>query len=122
MLLVVLVINIYSLIGIPPLIGFFGKQMVISGGLLGGYVGLVTIGIITSVVSGGYYLRLIREVILKKSKEGKEEKEGKIGGARKNSEQNTQWRSWVISIITLCTVLYVLNPRLIMMPISIMVN
>ena len=53
-LLMTLVINIYSLIGIPPLIGFFGKQMVISSSLLGGYVGLVTIAVITSVISGGW--------------------------------------------------------------------
>ena len=58
-LLITLVINIYSLIGIPPLIGFFGKQMIISSSLLGGYVGLVTVAIITSVISGGYYLRVI---------------------------------------------------------------
>lgn len=64
-LLMALVINIYSLIGIPPLIGFFGKQMVISGGLLGGYIGIVTVGIITSVISGAYYLGLIKEVMLK---------------------------------------------------------
>ena len=71
-LIMALVINIYSLIGIPPLIGFFGKQMVISGGLLGGYMGLVTIAIITSVISGAYYLRLIKEIILKDR--GKKEK------------------------------------------------
>ena len=105
-LLMALVINIYSLIGIPPLIGFFGKQMVISGGLLGGYIGIVTVGIITSVISGAYYLGLIKEVMLKEPskkvwKERKEEGNGVI---------------WVISIVTLLTVFYGLNPRIIMIP------
>lgn len=111
-LLLALVINIYSLIGIPPLIGFFGKQMIISGSLLGGYVGLVTIGIITSVISGAYYLRLIKEVMLKesKSRKGRNVEEGK-------GEKGNKRVMWVISIITLLTVLYGLNPRIIMIPI-----
>jgi len=109
-LLMALVINIYSLVGIPPLMGFFGKQMIISGGLLGGYVGIVTIGIITSVISGAYYIRVIKEIMLKKGEKRGERREE--GGAV----------TWVISIITLLTVFYGVNPRLIMLPITIMVS
>ena len=115
-LLMALVINIYSLIGVPPLIGFFGKQMVLSGGLLGGYVGLVTVAIITSVISGAYYLRVIKEVVLRdRGKEG-----GELGIREKRGEMGPI--SWVISIITLVTMLYVVNPRLMVVPISLMVT
>lgn len=107
-LLMALVINIYSLIGIPPLVGFFGKQMVLSSGILGGYMGIVTIGIVTSVISGGYYLRLVKEVILREG-EGGEVKEKEGSGV-----------TWVISVITLWTILYGLNPKWVMIGINIM--
>ena len=110
MMLMALVINIYSLIGVPPLIGFFGKQMVISGGLSGGYVGLVTVAIITSVISGAYYLRMIKEVMLREKKGGKRKGMGEKGGIM-----------WVISIITIVTVLYGVNPRIMVIPISLMI-
>jgi NADH-ubiquinone oxidoreductase chain 2 len=57
-----LAITIFSFIGIPPLIGFFGKQMVLSAALDQGYLFLVLIAILTSVVSAVYYLNLIKEI------------------------------------------------------------
>ena len=36
-----LAITIFSFVGIPPLIGFFGKQMVLSAALDNGYVFLL---------------------------------------------------------------------------------
>ena len=119
-LLMALVINIYSLIGIPPLIGFFGKQMVIRGGLLGGYVGIVTVAIITSVISGGYYLRVIKEIVLKDRGIEREEIKGLLAKRSKNKGEG--YIMWVISVITLITILYGVNPRLIVVPISIMLT
>jgi NADH-ubiquinone oxidoreductase chain 2 len=57
-----LAITIFSFIGIPPLIGFFGKQMVLSAALDQGYFFLVLIAILTSVISAVYYLTLIKEM------------------------------------------------------------
>ena len=106
------------MIGIPPLIGFFGKQMVISSSLLGGYVGLVTVAIITSVISGGYYLRLIKEVVLRDREKGEQEAKLESTTSRKTGGPI----NWVISVTTLITVLYGVNPRLVMVPISLMVT
>jgi NADH-ubiquinone oxidoreductase chain 2 len=54
-------ITIFSFVGIPPLIGFFAKQMVLSAALDSGYVFLTLIAILTSVISAVYYLNIIKE-------------------------------------------------------------
>lgn len=55
-------ITLFSFIGIPPLIGFFGKQMVLSSALDKGYVFIVLIAILTSVISAVYYLVIIKKM------------------------------------------------------------
>ena len=62
-----LAITIFSFVGIPPLIGFFAKQMVLSAALDSGYVFLTLVGILTSVISAVYYLNIIKEVFFDKS-------------------------------------------------------
>jgi NADH-ubiquinone oxidoreductase chain 2 len=57
-----LCITIYSFIGIPPLIGFFGKQMVLSAALDKGYIFLTYIAILVSVISAVYYLNVIKQM------------------------------------------------------------
>ena len=60
-------ITIFSFIGIPPMIGFFAKQMILSAALDAGYVFMSLIAIITSVVGAGYYLNLIKNTFFFKS-------------------------------------------------------
>jgi NADH-ubiquinone oxidoreductase chain 2 len=57
-----LAITIFSFVGIPPLIGFFAKQMVLSAAIDSGYVFLTLVAILTSVISAVYYLNIIKEV------------------------------------------------------------
>jgi NADH-ubiquinone oxidoreductase chain 2 len=57
-----LAITIFSFMGIPPLIGFFGKQMVLSAALDKGYIFITLIAILTSVIGGVYYLTIIKEI------------------------------------------------------------
>jgi NADH-ubiquinone oxidoreductase chain 2 len=57
-----LAITIFSFVGVPPLIGFFGKQMVLSAALDKGLVFLSLIAILTSVIGGVYYLGIIKEM------------------------------------------------------------
>lgn len=49
-----------SLTGIPPLGGFFGKLYLFTAALERGYVVLVLIGVLNSVVSAAYYLGVVR--------------------------------------------------------------
>jgi NADH-ubiquinone oxidoreductase chain 2 len=55
-------ITIFSFAGIPPLVGFFGKQMVLSAALDQGLIFLSLVAILTSVVGGIYYLSIIKEM------------------------------------------------------------
>jgi len=57
-----LTITLFSFAGIPPLIGFFAKQMVLSAALTNGYVFMVLIAILTSVISAVYYLSIIKNM------------------------------------------------------------
>jgi NADH-ubiquinone oxidoreductase chain 2 len=61
-----LIITIFSFMGIPPLIGFFGKQMILSAALDKGYLFLSLVAITTSVIGGVYYLNIIKEVFFYK--------------------------------------------------------
>jgi NADH-ubiquinone oxidoreductase chain 2 len=62
-----LTITIFSFVGIPPLIGFFAKQMVLSAALDSGYVFLTLVAILTSVISAVYYLNIIKQIFFDKS-------------------------------------------------------
>ena len=57
-----LTITIFSFIGVPPLIGFFGKQMVLSAALDQGLILLSLVAILTSVIGAIYYLNIIKEM------------------------------------------------------------
>jgi len=57
-----LVITIFSFVGIPPLMGFFAKQMVLSAALDSGFIFLTLVAILTSVISAVYYLNVIKQV------------------------------------------------------------
>jgi NADH-ubiquinone oxidoreductase chain 2 len=57
-----LVITMFSFVGLPPLIGFFGKQMVLTSALDANYTVLVIIAILTSVIGAVYYLNVIKTI------------------------------------------------------------
>lgn len=61
-----LAITIFSFVGVPPLIGFFAKQMVLSAALDSGYVFITLVAILTSVISAVYYLNIIKQVFFYK--------------------------------------------------------
>lgn len=57
-----LVITMFSFIGLPPLVGFFGKLMVLTSALDNGKILLVLVAILTSVVGAVYYLSIIKTI------------------------------------------------------------
>jgi len=62
-----LVISMFSFVGLPPLVGFFGKQMVLTTALDNNKTILVLVGILTSVIGAVYYLTVIKTIYFDKS-------------------------------------------------------
>jgi NADH-quinone oxidoreductase subunit N len=62
--------NLFSMAGVPPLAGFFAKMYVFFSGLEACLNLIVVVGIVMSVVSAFYYLRLIKLIYFDSSNSG----------------------------------------------------
>jgi len=56
------IITLFSFIGVPPLIGFFAKQMILTTALDNGYIFISLLAILTSVISAVYYLIIVKNI------------------------------------------------------------
>lgn len=88
-----LAVTLFSFVGIPPLVGFFAKQMVLSAALDSGYVFITLVAILTSVISAVYYLALVKQIFFEKSEYilnpvFLENKDPKFAGLDKNTSNN----------------------------------
>ena len=125
MLSISLTITLFSFIGVPPLIGFFGKQMVLSAALDNGYVFMTLIGIITSVISAVYYLVVVKNMFFEESDQevnpnfnnlnslvyvGDDNKKIIVNFSYKNIIISSSLTN-VISILTLIILLFILMPK-----------
>ena len=52
-------VSLLSLGGLPPTVGFIGKWYIFSAAVSTGYYGLAIVGVLTSVVSVFFYLRVV---------------------------------------------------------------
>lgn len=59
---------LFSMAGIPPLAGFFGKYYVFLAGIENGWYWLALIGVLTSVISCFYYIRIMKIMYFEKRK------------------------------------------------------
>lgn len=103
-------ITIYSFVGIPPLVGFFAKQMVLSAALDNGYIFLVLVAILTSVVSAVYYLSVIKQVFLDKFTYTYDTEETSKDISPLNIKLSSTL-SITISVLTLVILLFIFNPQ-----------
>lgn len=60
MLALCMTIFMFSMAGVPPFAGFFGKYFVFLSAVKAGYIPLVVIGVLSSVVSAYYYIRIVK--------------------------------------------------------------
>lgn len=58
-----MVVALFSLAGIPPLAGFFAKYLLLSTALANGYVALVGIAIVASLIGVYYYFKVILQMV-----------------------------------------------------------
>lgn len=116
-----LTICLFSMAGIPPLVGFFAKQFVLYSAIQSGYYFLSILAILVSVISASYYLKIIR--LLHTESEDMEDNllisdshiivdsidsDGKVKGGLSNLH------SFTISFLTLTMLLFVLKPSILM--------
>ena len=119
-----LAICLFSMAGIPPLIGFFSKQMVLYSAIQSGYYFMAIVAIIVSVISASYYLKIVR--ILFTNEENSEINNKPYYPLNKNipfvdmhenyyvSYYVTNLHSFLISILTLIILLFMLKPSLLL--------
>ena len=62
-------ILMFSMIGLPPLAGFFGKYYVFYNAVLQGEIALALLGVLTSVVAAFYYLKVVKYMYFMEAKE-----------------------------------------------------
>jgi NADH-ubiquinone oxidoreductase chain 2 len=98
-----LVISIFSFVGLPPLAGFFGKQMVLTSALNNNHTILVIIAILTSVIGAVYYLSIIRTIYFDKSEYTKSYKIVQVSLAN--------YLSISLAILTLIILVFILIPN-----------
>lgn len=68
LLAILMAIFMLSLAGVPPTAGFMGKFYLFSVAVDGGFVGLVIVGVLNSVISAYYYLRIVYLMYMEKEK------------------------------------------------------
>ena len=114
---ITLTICLFSMAGIPPLIGFFSKQFILYSAIQNGYYFMSIIAIIVSIISASYYLKLIKILFTEEENISKySDKELKlINNLNSNSEiEISSTNSFIISTLTLSILLFVLKPSILL--------
>lgn len=111
-------ICLFSMAGIPPLMGFFSKQFVLYSAIQSGYYFMAIVAIIVSVISASYYLKIIRllhsEADVNLINSDKNIVTNEAIGDNVQSDIITNFHSFLISTLTLTILLFVLKPSIIL--------
>jgi NADH-quinone oxidoreductase subunit N len=65
----VLTISLFSLAGIPPTAGFFGKFFLLTAGAEVGNYALITVAALNMIISLYYYLRIVKAMFMEKNEQ-----------------------------------------------------
>lgn len=106
-------ISLFSMAGIPPLIGFFSKQFVLYSALDQGYYLLSIIAIIVSVISASYYLKIIKIIHLDNNSVHNETVDFSHSTTQDNNILSS-FHSFIISSLSLFILLFIFKPTLIL--------
>jgi len=115
-----LTLCLFSMAGVPPLIGFFGKQMVLYSATHRGYYFLSIVAIIVSVISASYYLKIVRVIHFdslgfSQKNAGQDLSSSALFASQGKKESKlTDVHSFAIAILTLGITLFVFKPSIIL--------
>ena len=101
-----LTICLFSMAGVPPLLGFFSKQFVLYSAMQSEYYFIGIIAILTSVISASYYLKIIKVLHTENTNSSSNE-----------TVVNTSLssvHSFMISTLTLFILLFILKPSILL--------
>jgi NADH-quinone oxidoreductase subunit N len=93
----VMLVMMFSLTGLPPTAGFFGKLFVLEAALDAGYTGLVVFAVVMSVVGAFYYLRIVKLMYM----------DAAMGELTVSGRAETRW---VLTAMALLTLLFGVAP------------
>ncbi|KIN92965.1 hypothetical protein M404DRAFT_172099 [Pisolithus tinctorius Marx 270] len=103
-------ICLFSMAGVPPLLGFFSKYFVLYSAIFSGYYLLSIIAILGSVISASYYLKIIKILYTEDTKESNIDKVDNV-----NEESViSNLHSFLIASLTLLILLFLFKPTLIL--------
>jgi NADH-ubiquinone oxidoreductase chain 2 len=99
-----LALSLFSMSGVPPLVGFFGKYYVINAALMNGNYFLSLVVVITSVITAVYYLQIIKTLFLPDSANN--------NSTSSISEPNnlSPILAFIVAILTLFIVFFMIYP------------
>ena len=108
---------LFSLAGIPPLMGFFSKQLVLYSALQNGYYFISLVAILVSVISASYYLKIVR-ILFSDSNINQTQildlQTSTNGSKVKEQYFISNTHSFLISILTLAILFFIFKPSLIL--------
>lgn len=109
---------LFSMAGIPPLIGFFSKQFVLYSAIQNGYYFISIVAIILSVISASYYLKIVKVLFTTPSEASQDTAHiapATATATGTNININlTNIHSFLISSLTLFIILFFIKPSLIL--------
>ena len=114
-----LTICLLSMAGTPPFLGFFSKQFVLYSAIESGYYFMSIAGILVSIISASYYLRIIRilhtERLSNKLEQGSPIVLNKsLNGPENSKVEISNIHSLIISILTLLILFFILKPSILL--------
>lgn len=105
---------LFSMAGIPPLMGFFAKQQVLYSASHSGYFFLSILAIIVSVISAYYYLQIIKVIHFDSDSKALSEGSKALGKESLPRLEFTNIHSMTISTLTLTILLFIVNPSILL--------
>lgn len=104
-----LAVSLFSMAGIPPLVGFFAKAQVLYSATQNGYYFISIVAIIVSVISAYYYLQIIKVMHF----DSQATPAGQVADQGPLTVVNNT-HSFIISTLTLSLLLFMLKPSIIL--------
>lgn len=105
-----IIICLFSITGVPPIIGFVAKANVLLIAITSGYTFIAFIAVIISIISGAYYLYIIRVIAFSASS----------NNVILSVNGITSVHTFLISFLTLAVILFLIQPELILDSISVL--